>query len=137
MIWSRILGRRGGKRTCCLPSAEGEQARSVRSAGVAGECERAEPEADVTARLPPIARSAPPRGEDSAAPVDRMPPLVAMFAELMEECRRVATGDDCYDGEYAECLVTALEPHYADLLDYMEYRQEWRSRPGYSGASSA
>ena len=92
---------------------------------------------DATARLSAIERTSPACGEHSDAPVDRMPPLVAMLAELIEECRRVATGDDCYDGEYAECLVTALKPHYDDLLDYMEYRQEWRSRPGYTGGSSS
>jgi hypothetical protein len=140
-IWSQILGRRGGKntgkKTRSLPSAGREEGRSVYSGGVAAERDRGEQDVDVAARVPAIERTAPTRGESSAAPVDRMPPLVAMFAGLIEECRRVATGDDCYDGEYAECLVAALEPHYADLLGYMEYRQEWRSRPGYTGASPA
>ena len=133
-IWSQILGRRGGKKTRCLPSAGGKEARTVRSAGVAGERHRGHPAADVSARVPAIERTAPTRGEHSAVPVDRMPPLVTMLAELIEECRRVATGDDCYDGEYAECLVTALEPHYDELLDYMKYRQEWRSRQERSQA---
>jgi hypothetical protein len=134
-IWSQILGR-GGKKTPCLPSAKGEEARTVSPADVCEERDRGEPAADATARVPAIERAAPERGEHSDTPVDRMPPLVTMFAELIEECRRVATGDDCYDGEYAECLLTSLKPHYDDLLDYMEYRQEWRSRPGYTGASS-
>lgn len=140
-IWSRILGRRGGTNTGakprCLPSAEGEDARTVRSAGGGGERDRGDPATDVSARVPAIERTAPTRGEHTAVPVDQMPPLVTMLAALIEQCRRVATGDDCYDGEYAECLVTALEPHYDELLDYMKYRQEWRSRPGYTGASPA
>ncbi|MGH7140683.1 MAG: hypothetical protein ACREHD_33540 [Pirellulales bacterium] len=44
-----------------------------------------------------IERVAPARGEHCDAPVDLMPPLVAMLAELIEECRRVAAGDDCYE----------------------------------------
>lgn len=126
-IWSQILGR--GKTTRRLPSTSNQARQRIGSAGVSVARDSGEPAA--------TERAAPTLGESCDAPVDRMPPLVALFAKLIEECRGVAAGDDCSDGEYAECLAAALHPHYSELLDYMEYRQEWRGKPGYTDVSSA
>lgn len=134
-IWSDILGRRSGKKTRLLPAAADEPASSATSL-VPAECDAAEPIANATTPAPAVERLAAPVSEACASLADPMPPLVAQFADLIEGFRRVCAGDDCHDGPYAEWMVMDLEPQYADLLEYMEYRQEWRSQPGYTGVSS-
>lgn len=128
-IWSQIVGPRSGKKSRHLPAA------STAPCAAAAVHDAAEATTDAPPPAPAIDRAAPPLDERCDVPVDLMPALVPLFAGLIEECRRVGAGDDCYDGEYADTLADRLEPHYTDLLDYMEYRMEWRSKPGYTGAS--
>lgn len=134
-IWSQILGRRSAKKVPRLSAAAGDSAASG-SSGVPAAQEAAGPVADAMTPAPAVARIAPPRSESCDALADPMPPLVTQFADLIEGFRRVCAGDDCHDGPYAEWMVSDLEPHYADLLEYMEYREEWRGQPGYTGLSA-
>lgn len=137
-LWSRILGRRGGRKSRGLPAASGSAA-VARVSPPGAPATRDVVPTTITAPppAPAVERIAAPPLERCDAPVDRMPPLIKLFAALLEGCRHVGMGDDCFDGEYADGLASKLEPHYGDLLDYMEYREEWRRKPGYSGVSSS
>jgi hypothetical protein len=57
---------------------------------------------------------------------DPLPPLAELFKKLIDGFRDVMNGDDERDGPYAEWMLMDIEPHYADLLEYLEYRKEWR-----------
>jgi len=53
-------------------------------------------------------------------------PLAELFKQLIDGLRLVMNGDDDDDGPWAQSLVCDLEPHYADLLEYLDYRKERR-----------
>lgn len=144
-IWSQILGRRSGKNSRRLPGPSGDAA--TNSADLSAGRAAGKPEANAAALAPTIERTAPPINEalphrpsmegqparlsyeSGTPPVDGMSRLVALFAELIADGRRVAAGDDSHDSDYAECLVEGIEPHYTDLLEYMDYRRQWRGTP--------
>jgi hypothetical protein len=130
-IWSQILGRQPHKkRPSRLPAASPSAAPAHGRKSVADDAD-APLVADGGGEVPATASEAPQQPESCHAAVDPMPRLVTLFAQLVEGFRSVCAGDDCHDGPYAEMMLVDLEANYTDLLEYMEYRQEWRSKPGH------
>ena len=105
-IWTMLLREPSGKKKSKVASSNPPPANEA-------------PAVSSTAR--PLAQ----QGANQAA-IDPLPPLVALFKQLIDGFRAVMQGDDEQDGPFAESLVSDLEPHYADLLDFMEFRQELR-----------
>lgn len=64
-----------------------------------------------------------------APPIDPLPPLAELFWQLLEGLRAIALSDEPDDGSYCESLLSDLQPHYDDMLEYLDFRQERRASP--------